>query len=396
MTEARAAHLARPGGRWTVRRNPENRVVAGLAAGVAERLGIDPVYVRAGFIVLGFVFGLGVLLYLAGWAATSDQVGGTTEPVEPAGRSQLLGLGAVFLGCLLLLRSIGIWPGETVMWPVTAVTFGLAFLWEQREIDSRRALLSLVEPGGRWRLVIGAGLLLFGLSLLGRSAVPQVGSVMVAVLVTGAGLLLVLGPWLWRLAQDLGVERRERIRQEERAEMAAHLHDSVLQTLALIQRTEDPRRMATLARGQERELRRWLYERSPHDGSAVLSSALQAVAERVETDHDVPVEVVTVGDVPIDDRMQSLVQAAGEAITNAAKHSGARRVSVYAEVSDGTVEVWVADQGDGFDPEAVPTHRRGISESIVGRMRRHGGSAEVTAEPGEGTEVHLVLPREGS
>jgi signal transduction histidine kinase len=170
----------------------------------------------------------------------------------------------------------------------------------------------------------------------------------------------------------------------------------VLQTLALIQRTDDPRRMATLARGQERELRRWLYERSPHDGSAVLSSALQAVAERVETDHDVPVEVVTVGDAPVDDRVQSLVQAAGEAITNAARHSGARRVSVYAEVSDGAVEVWVADQGDGFELEAVPADRRGISESIVGRMRRHGGSAEVVAEPGEGTEVHLVLPREGS
>jgi signal transduction histidine kinase len=396
MADARTSDAARPGGRWTVRRDPDDRVVAGLAAGVAERLGVDPVYVRAGFIVLGFVFGLGVLLYLAGWAATSDQVGGPSEPAAPAGRSQLLGLGAVFLGCLLLLRSVGVWPGDAVMWPVTAVTFGLTFLWEQREIDSRRALLSLVEPGGRWRLVIGAGLLLFGLSLLGRSAVPQVGSVMVAVLVTGAGLLLVLGPWLWRLAQDLGVERRERIRQEERAEMAAHLHDSVLQTLALIQRTDDPRRMATLARGQERELRRWLYERSPHDGSAVLSSALQAVAERVETDHDVPVEVVTVGDAPVDDRVQSLVQAAGEAITNAARHSGARRVSVYAEVSDGAVEVWVADQGDGFELEAVPADRRGISESIVGRMRRHGGSAEVVAEPGEGTEVHLVLPREGS
>lgn len=381
--------------RWAVYRRSDDRVVAGLASGVAARLGIDPVYVRAAFIVLAVDFGIGLLLYLAGWAATSDRVDGDIPPAEEANRRQLIGLGAIFLGSLLLLRATGFWPGDGLMWPITAVVFGLAFLWEQREVDSRLALRRLLEPGekgGRWRLILGAGLLVFGLSMLGSFAIPELGGVVLAAVVTGAGLLLVLGPWLYRLAEDLGAERRERIRQEERAEMAAHLHDSVLQTLALIQRTEDPKRMATLARSQERELRRWLYDRSPHDDT-LLSTALRAIADRVEADHDLPVEIVNVGDCRLDDSILPLVHAAGEAMTNAAKHSGAERVSLYIEVADGAIDVWVADQGKGFEPASIPEDRKGISESIVGRMERNGGSATVVAEAGEGTEVHLHLPR---
>lgn len=384
-----------PRSRWAVYRRSDDRVVAGLASGVAARLGIDPVYVRAAFIVLAVDFGIGLLLYLAGWAATSDRVDGEVPPAEEAGRRQLIGLGVVFLGFLLLVRSTGFWPGDGLMWPITAVVFGLAFLWEQREVDSRLALRRLFEPGekgGRWRLLLGAGLLVFGLSMLGTTAVPELGGVILAVLVTGIGLLLVLGPWLYRLAEELGAERRERIRQEERAEMAAHLHDSVLQTLALIQRTDDPKRMTTLARSQERELRRWLYDRAPHDDT-LLSTALRAVADRVEADHDLPVEIVNVGDCPVDDRTLPLVHAAGEAMTNAAKHSGADLVSLYVEVTDGAIDLWVADQGKGFEPASVPEDRRGISDSIVGRMERHGGGATIVAETGEGTEVHLHLPR---
>lgn len=175
--------------------------------------------------------------------------------------------------------------------------------------------------------------------------------------------------------------------------MAAHLHDSVLQTLALIQRTDDPKRMVTLARAQERELRRWLYERAASPGSDRLSTALQAIADRVEADFDVPVETVMVGDVALDSGIQAAVGAAGEALTNAAKHAGVDRISLYAEVTDNAVEVFITDQGNGFDPSHVGDDRRGITESIVARMERHGGSAAVTSEPGEGTEVHLALPR---
>lgn len=173
--------------------------------------------------------------------------------------------------------------------------------------------------------------------------------------------------------------------------MAAHLHDSVLQTLALIQRTDDPKRVSTLARVQERELRRWLFDSSVADGQELLSRALQKEADRIENTYDVPVVVVTVGDRPVDNQMRAMVAAAGEALTNAARHSGADRISVYSEATEGSSDVWVSDLGRGFDAGRVASDRRGIAESIVSRMQSHGGTAVVASVPGEGTEVHLQL-----
>ena len=280
------------------------------------------------------------------------------------------------------------------------MSFGLAALWDRSEGSRRRGDARLLLPGDRGersvgRIVVGGLLLLVGLGLLagGIDAISGLGTVVLAALVTAAGVTLVLGPWLVGLARDLGRERTERIRQEERAEMTAHLHDSVLQTLALMQRTDDPRRMVTLARAQERELRRWLYEKGPAVEGERLVAALRSAADRVETDFDLPVEVVAVGDMPLDDRTRAMVAAAGEAMTNAARHSGAGSISVYLEVGDGAVDGWVTDHGKGFDTGGIPPDRRGIAESIVARMRRHGGSAEVSSEPGEGTEVHLRLER---
>ena len=285
------------------------------------------------------------------------------------------------------------------MFPAAFVIFGLAFLFDRRAIDSRSALLSLVETPekpGRGRTVAGVLLLIVGLGIFGGNAAPQFGSIFIAVAATGAGLTVLFGPWVWSLAQDLGTERTERIRQEERAEVAAHLHDSVLQTLALIQRSEDPKKMVTLARAQERELRRWLFDSSPVPGSDRLSTAIQALADRIEADFDIPVEVIGVGDTPYDETTTPIVAAAGEALMNAAKHSGAARISVYHEVSDDLIEVFVTDQGKGFDPQAVDGDRHGVSDSIVARMRRHGGSATIVSEPGEGTEIALSIRRNGT
>ena len=213
-------------------------------------------------------------------------------------------------------------------------------------------------------------------------------------MVTAIGLGLAFGPWMYELVRQLGSERRERIRSEERAEVAAHLHDSVLQTLAMIQRAPTREEMTTLARGQERELRSWLYGRAPvAEGIETLRDALDAMAARVERMHRVAVDAVVVGDAPMDERLRALVDAAGEATTNAAKHSGAGTISVYAEVGDGTVNVFVRDEGAGFDAASMASDRRGISESIVGRMERNGGLATVSSTPAEGTEVHLELPR---
>ncbi|HSJ33675.1 MAG TPA: PspC domain-containing protein [Acidimicrobiia bacterium] len=371
-------------------RRSSDRVLAGVAGGVADRLGVSAGYARAAFVVMALLWGLGVVLYVALWMATFEQV----EDREPHSlkSSQQIGIGLMFLGALVALRSLGLWPNDALVVMVGMVSFGMAVLsdfdWLGRLLDPEA-----VRPS-KPRLLAGAVLLLAGLGIFAGSIsqVRTLGQVTTAVVVTMVGVLLVFGPWLVGMGRALTSERRERIRQEERAEMAAHLHDSVLQTLALMQRTDDPKRMVTLARQQERELRSWLYGARPSATEQLFAAALEDAAARVETDFTVPVEVVTVGDGPLDETGRALVAAAGEAMINAAKHSGANEVSVYAELADGRADVWVADLGKGFDPGQVPADRRGLTDSIHARMARVGGGAQVDARPGEGTEVHLWGP----
>ena len=375
-----------------ISRRQEGRLVAGVAGGIADRLGVVDLYVRAGFLVLTLIWGIGVILYLVLWAVTLDRTD-DPPPSPPVSAERRAGYILMFAGGLVFLRTIGVWGSDQLVWPGAAVILGVAFLMDRRDIDPRSAILALFDPNSgkfRSRTVIGIVLLVVGLSIL-AAAVPAVETVVLAVLVTGVGMAVLFGPWVWRLVADLGAERSRRIREEERADMAAHLHDSVLQTLALIQRTDDPRRVVTLARVQERELRRWLYDSTPADGQELLSRTLQKEADRIEKTFDVPVELVTVGDRPVDDHVRAMVAAAGEALTNAARHSGADQISVYSEVTEGSSDVWVSDLGKGFDTGWVGSDRRGIAESIVGRMQNHGGTATVSSEPGEGTEVHLRL-----
>jgi signal transduction histidine kinase len=196
------------------------------------------------------------------------------------------------------------------------------------------------------------------------------------------------------MTADLRDERRERIRSQERAEVAAHVHDSVLQTLALIQKAaDDPREVSRLARSQERELRGWLYRPATHSGGQ-FAAALESAAAEVEEAHRVAVEVVVVGDCPVDARAGALVAAAREAMVNAAKHAGVAQVQVYAEVEADRLAVFVRDRGAGFDPTQVPADRLGLAQSVVGRMERNGGTAQVRSEPGSGTEVRLEMPRD--
>jgi signal transduction histidine kinase len=195
------------------------------------------------------------------------------------------------------------------------------------------------------------------------------------------------------LSKQLGEERRERIRSEERSSISAHLHDSVLQTLAMIQRTDSQQEVTALARRQERELRAWLYGRSIASEASSLRPALEAAAARVEERDAVPVEVVVVGDAPMDEAIGDAVQAAAEAMSNASRHSGAPVVTVFAEVEAGRLTIYVRDEGQGFDPARVGEDRRGIADSIVARLARHSGTAEITSAAGAGTEVKIVLPR---
>ena len=355
-------------------------------------------------IALTLAGGAGVLLYLVAWGLSPE--GDVVADDRPTDMRRLAALGAIVLGALLLLRNLGLWFGDGFVWPIVIAAAGSAVIWTRGTQEDRRRWSRLAgrlpgDPVGA--LVAGrtsplrllAGIVLVGIGiaafLAANDAFAALRDVGLAVAATLAGAALILGPWVSRLVRQLGDERRERIRQAERAEVAAHLHDSVLQTLALIQRVgDDPRRMVTLARRQERELRAWLYARTTSEDS--LRAAVEHLVEEVEAFHGVTVEVVVVGDLTVDERVGAVIGAAREALVNAAKHAGVDEVSMFVEVEDGAVTVFVRDRGAGFDPSAVDTDRRGIAGSIEGRMRRHGGHALVHSAPGEGTEVELLLP----
>jgi signal transduction histidine kinase len=378
--------------RFDIHRRRSERVVAGVAGGIADILGVSDTFVRAAFVSLSMIWGLGLLVYVGFWLASFDSV--RDDETDPVSGQQGIGLGLAFLGLLLLLRTLGWWPSEPLVWIVTALAFGTAALTDRNMPGPLSALIDpSVDHPGRIRTVIGVGLLIGGLAVMASSIGPvaELGAVILAVALTGVGLLVAFGPWVRRLANDLGEERRERIRQEERGEMAAHLHDSVLQTLALIQRTDDPGRMSMLARHQEGELRDWLYGNLPLDGVDLVSTALRAMVSRVESDHQTPVELVTVGDHPLDDRTKAVVGAANEALVNAAKHSGAARLSVYLEVTEDLLEIFVTDQGKGFVMDEVADDRKGIEHSIKARAERVGATVSIETEPGEGTEVLISL-----
>lgn len=374
-------------------RRQTDRMVAGVAGGLADRLGVAASYVRAGFLTLSTIWGLGIVAYVALWLYAYDDVA-HIEPkrTEP---SEKLGLALVFTGLMWVFALLDWWPQQALVLTVATMAFGAAALVDRTAPRPLAALFDpSVERAGRMRVMLGAALVVAGIAIFASAAGPlvEVASVVLAIVVTAVGLVVGFGPLVRRLAGDLTRERSERIRQEERAEMAAHLHDSVLQTLALIQRSDDPARISMLARHQETELRDWLYGTAPLDGVDLVSTALRRAARKVEEDHQVPVEVVAVGDHAIDSSTAALVGAASEAMVNAAKHSGTVRISLFFEAADGEMSVYVTDQGKGFDTKAVPNDRRGIAESIVARVRKAGGTASISSEPGEGTEVHLTMP----
>jgi signal transduction histidine kinase/phage shock protein PspC (stress-responsive transcriptional regulator) len=407
METGMATHPAAPLDR-SLRRDLDGRVLGGVCAGLARRFGVDPLLVRLAFLVAALAGGLGVALYVLAWVVIPSGEAGAASTTGPAtSRAPVevaLGVGFLLLSALLAFRALGIWFSDAVVWPLVLVASGGALLWRQSQASrppeaapaepeevarERAALVSRTGIGAA--LVIAAGLAF----LQATGTLAAVRDVALVAIVVAVVLGVIFAPWVLRLARSLTAERRERIRSQERAEMAAHLHDSVLQTLALMQRrADDPREVASLARRQERELRTWLSGRAASAaGELRLASALEAVADEVEQSHGVPVEVVAVGDSELNERVDALIAAAREAIVNAAKFAGGSTVDVYAEASDDRVAVFVRDRGPGFDPAAVPEDRHGVRESIVGRMQRHGGRASIGSSPGGGTEVELVLER---
>lgn len=399
-----------------LRRAADARVVAGVAAGLAEHLAVDVVLVRIAFALLVAFSGAGILLYAAFWAVVPGlPVSAARVPV--AGQTRLLALvGIGLLAAAGLAVALVVRPDSTAAgWPFVVAGVGVALIWRQAG-DAQRARWAALPGRLAWRaatpepratqagrrgmtvLRIAAGVSLVAVGMTGflaaNGALVQARQGLLSTVVVVAGLALVSAPWWLRMASELAGERRERIRSQERAELAAQLHDSVLQTLALIQRhADDPRSVQGLARGQERELRSWLYAPARTAAGDRLATALEEVAADVEEAHGVTVDVVVVGDCELSERTAALVQAAREAMVNAARHSGASAVSLYAEVEDRRVSLFVRDRGCGFDPAAVPADRFGIAESVVGRMARYGGTARLSSRRGEGTEVELCLPR---
>ena len=389
-------------------RSTDQRVIAGVAGGLGERFGVDPVLVRIAFALLSLSGLAGVVLYAVLWVLVPEAEGGSGAFLPPK-TQRAVAMGMIVLGVMILLRPLGLWLGDTLASSFSLAALGAGVIWltspeSQRQRWSRNLhdrvpdnpleTLGATDRVGRLRL--GAGALFFGggilLFLQRTNALEAAPGIVIAVAATMAGLGIIFGPWGWRLLRQLTEERRERIRSEERADMAAHLHDSVLQTLALIQRTDQAKEMVALARNQERELRAWLNG-TPTHRDQMLSGALEDAASAVELQFKVPIEVVTVGDAPMDERMQAVVDACREATVNAAKHSGAAQISVYMEAEPDAITTFVRDDGAGFDPAAVAPDRRGIAESIRGRMERSGGSALITTEPGGGTEVQLTMAR---
>lgn len=401
--------------------------LGGVASGIAHHLRWPVWLVRVGFVALTLTSFVSIAIYGALWVlipnaaprqmppglqAASNQ--GMRDPSQPRKRSNIGMLTALLMlgfGLVTLGQTIGLGVTGAVFWPALLGVVGLVLLWlqadesersEQRPANAPQWLAPLVGNKKKWgtALRIATGMVLMA-AAVAMMATSRIGVEQLPVVLWVSGLTLggvgvVAAPWMLRYRRNLDKAREEKLIADTRADMAAHLHDSVLQTLALIQRqADDPRQVASLARRQERELRNWLYADS--SGPATLKAALTEAGGEVEDERGVPVEVVCVGDIELDAGLRAMVQAAREAIMNAAKHSQADLIDVYAEVEteddQTSVQVFVRDRGQGFELSGIADDRMGVRGSIIGRMERHGGTARVRSAPGEGTEIRLEMTR---
>ena len=398
--------------RWRFARSTHERVAAGVAGGLAETTGIDPYLLRIALVVTTLAGGIGVVVYAAAAALSTEPSSSATDDGTRRrasgidGTQPVIGRRNAALVCatgavLVWARSIGLWPGDSLMVPALAVAVASGLVWWRAGqgtsgVDPFEKLLS--GRTGPLRLAAGLVLGLVGLvALTGTGSVRSTPRAAAALVLAVGGVIVVAGPFVGRLMQQVGEEQRHRIRTEERAEVAAHLHDSVLQTLALMQRAnDDPRRMTVLARRQERELRAWLYGGRAGPATGTVAGDAEAMIAELEFDHGIGIDLVVVGDAPADARTGALLGAAREAVVNAAKHAGIDQVSVYVEVEPEQLVAYVRDTGCGFEPGGTADaegERVGIAESIVGRLARVRGTAALDSAVGAGTEWELRVPR---
>ncbi|MGW2489693.1 PspC domain-containing protein [Streptomyces sp. NPDC001606] len=424
MPEAASLPLDDPRPPRKLYRSSDGRWLGGVARGLAGHLGLPVVWVRLAFAGLFMAHGYGALLYAAFWFFVPLGVGGVAAQKQslvatetaPDGRrrlvtrkpdrGQIVALLLMVVVSVVFVTSVDLGGvAKAYLLPAVLVAAGVALVWRQAdnarrarwvEVGRRRRTLTLVRAAAGVLLVTAGVSAIFVL----QGSAAHLGAVLQAALAVLVGITLLAGPYLVRMTQDLSEERLMRIRAQERAEVAAHVHDSVLHTLTLIQRNADNAgEVRRLARAQERDLRTWLYKpegtgKDEADEPDTVAEAVRRSAAEVEDKHGVPIEVVVVGDCTLDDRTGAQMQAAREAMVNAAKYGGeGGAVQVYAEVERATVFVSVRDRGPGFDFDSIPADRMGVRESIIGRMERNGGTARLRAVPGGGTEVELEMER---
>jgi signal transduction histidine kinase len=386
-------------------RSRKGRLAGGISRGLSLHLGVSVWLVRLVFVLFTWIGGLGAIAYAAFWIFVPLGEVPEKERSAPRPAVRLVLLALCVLGVLVFLGLPMARPsGWRTVLPFAAVAFGLSVLWRQADDTQRERETSEREGGeGFWsrssphlgRAALGAAVALGGILVLasGRTTWTETGRTLLAALALLVGAVLIGLPFFLRILRDLAHERNERVRSQERAEVAAMMHDSVLHTLTLIQRHhEDPAQVARLARAQERELREWLYG-ARKSAAESFAEAIRAAAAEVEDRHGARLEVVSVGDAPLDPQLEACVAAAREAMVNAAKYAAESAISVYAELAEDRVEVFVKDRGPGFDLDQVAPDRMGVRGSIIGRMERHGGKAEIRTAPGEGTEVRLTAKR---
>jgi signal transduction histidine kinase len=373
-------------------------------------------WVRIGFVLLAIASGVMVFVYAMAWLLIPmEGESGNIYSRAITDRRGIRTTAAILLPLLVAVQfittSLHVPFIGILGWPTFLAIGVIVLIWRNAGESEKAFIDEDVMPllgtdrhgkGRRWliaRMVLGVLVGAAGIAVLveGHTTAAALRPVGGAILVIAAAVVI-FGPWWLSLVRDLIAERQARALAEERAQMAAHVHDSVLQTLALIQRSsDDPQHVVQLARAQERELRAWLFEGRPPgaigEDATMLAEGIGLLQRQVEADHGIAVQVVMVGDCPLDEALRAVLDAAREATVNAAKWSGADQVSVYAEVETDTVMVYVRDRGRGFDPDAVPDDRQGIAQSIRARVARFGGTAVVRSTAGEGAEVQLSMPR---
>lgn len=391
-----------------VSRSPRGGEFSGTSRALGEIFGVSGLLVRTCIAILATAKGLGIGLYILAWALIPKRKGEEEGGDHLTSFRHSLGMVLVTAGIMVIARYLGLWFTDGTTAVVSLIAIGFMVVWERADDAERAGIDAVVGTlmGGKvpdlyklgWiRLFVGAIFMTGGIGVMVVTtrgvSTGDMADIAIAITLTMVGVATVALPLIQQANRKTEEAVRDRVRAEERADMAAHLHDSVLQTLALIQRTQDPNRIHQLARQQERALRTWLFsDQTQEQVAKTVREAMEMAATHIEGIWPVKVELVVVGDRDLTPALEQVIAATSEAVVNAAKHAQVDKIDVFADVKADTISVWVRDEGVGFDPGTIDESRQGVRNSIIGRLDRLGGQVQIYSEPGEGTEIEITCP----